>query len=297
MVQAPTVGRRQKLLAGGLFSAMVLSALWQRQVADADVSEVIGSAYGHRASVSLFGGDQPELGPDPTVTLPPGGGDETASAPSVSAIFGPATIFTSGPLTVTTEGTTGPDGSVTSNATIEEINRSEQEVFTADNLASTCTASEGGVSGSVTVTNGTLQTSEGNPDVEGDEVIVEIPANPAPNTTYEGTIETVGDNFRYVFNEQIENADGTITVNAAHQYLLGPTAVGELVVGQVVCGVGTVADEPGDGDTTTTTAAQPGGSGQATTTTTTTQAGQQSTTTVAPSRPAPTTPAQPSFTG
>ena len=292
MVQAPVIGRRQKLLVGVLFSAMVLSAFWQRQVADAQNPAVTGSTYGFYASVSLFGSPPNLAGPEPTVTLPAEGGNEEASAPSAAAVFGPATIFTSGPLTVTTEGTTGASGSVTSTATIEDINSSGDEVFTAENLDSTCTASETGVTGSTTVTGGTLITSEGDPDVEGDETTIDIPTDPAPNTTYEGTI-AVGDSFRYVFNEQIENTDCSITVNAAHQYLLGPSGTGDLIIGQVICGVNaTDSGEPGGATTTT---GPSGGSGQVTTTT---PARQGSTaTTAAPSRPAPTTPAQPRFTG
>jgi hypothetical protein len=216
MMQAPVIGRRQKLLVGALFSAMVLSAFWQRQVADAQNSELTGSAYGHFADVTLFGGQQPVAGPAPTVTLPAGGGDEAASAPSASVVYGPANLFTSGPLTVATEGTAG---SVTSTATIDTINTSGEEVFSADNLASTCTASEGNVSGSTTVTNGTVITNGGDPDVEGDETVFTVPTDPAPNTAVEGTLApAVNDNFRYVFNEQMVEGD-TITVNAVHIYL------------------------------------------------------------------------------
>lgn len=293
MVQAAMIGRRQRLLIGLLFSAMVLSAFWQRQAADAQNSELTGSAYGHFADVTLFDAQQPVAGPAPTVTLPAAGGDESASAPSASVVYGPANLFTSGPLTVATEGTAG---SVTSTATIENVNTSGQEIFTADNLASTCTASEGDVSGSSTITNGTLITNGGDPDVEGDETVVEIPTDPDPNTAYEGTLApAVNDNFRYVFNEQIENPDGSLTVNAVHGYLLGPTAVGDIIAGQVVCGVSTGSGEPG-GDTTTTTTAQPGGGSDQVTTTTMARRGSTATT-VAPSRPAPTTPAQPRFTG
>lgn len=47
----------------------------------------------------------------------------------------------------------------------------------------------------------------------------------------------------HVYNEQVVNPDGSITVNAGHQYLLGPIAVGDLILGQVVCGV-TVPPQP-----------------------------------------------------
>ena len=189
---------------------------------EADVTEVEGSAFGCYSSVSLFGGPAGVRGPLPTATLPPGGGASGNMAAECRLVYGPAILFTSGPLVVTTEGTTGPGGSVTSTATLGPVNTSGQEVFTATNVSSTCTASESGVIGSTTITGGTLIVSEGDPDVEGDETIVTIPTNPAPNTTYNGVIEGVGDSFRAVFNEQIVNPDGSLTVNAYHLYLLVP---------------------------------------------------------------------------
>ncbi|HEV2070393.1 MAG TPA: hypothetical protein VGR26_11410, partial [Acidimicrobiales bacterium] len=103
----------------------------------------------------------------------------------------------------------------------------------------------------------------------------------APNTVIEGQIETVGDRFRYVFNEQVENDDGSFTVYAAHLYLLGPFATGDLLIGESTCGVNTA-------QATTTTTAGP----------TTTTTGDQTTTTTRPKAPAATaTGAQPKFTG
>ena len=223
-------------IAVGLVTVMVAFP----SATHADVSAVEGSAYGYWASVSLFGGPANTRGPAPTVTLPPEGSAVPITDTAASGLvqFGPAILFSSGPITVSTQGTTGPTGSVTSATTVDTVNTSGQEVFTAANVASTCTASETGVTGATTITGGTLQISEGNPDVEGDETVVQIPVNPTPNTTYEGQIETVGDSFRYVFNEQIVDPDdGSFTVNAAHLYLLGPTAVGDLIIGQSVCGV------------------------------------------------------------
>lgn len=52
----------------------------------------------------------------------------------------------------------------------------------------------------------------------------------------------MGDSFRYVLDEQIVNPDGSLTVNAAHQYFLGPTAVGELIIGHSVCDVTAIID-------------------------------------------------------
>jgi hypothetical protein len=311
------VRRRHKVLVGLLFSAMVFSVFWQRQAADAQVTEVTGSAYGFFTSIGLFGGPANDIGPVPQVTLPPGGSADpiTQTDPDGdSAVYGPATIVQTTAMTVSTEGTTGPDGSVTSSSSVEfNANQEEQfDPFNADNLLSTCTASEAEVTGSVTLTNASLVTST---DADGEPVdTIDLPANPAPNSTFGGTIDNVGDTFRAVFNEQIREGD-TLTVNAVHFYFgqnaegepVPGAALGEAIIGQSVCGVtASGAGQPG-GDSTTTTGAS-GGSDQVTTTTTgasggsdqattTTVAGSGSATTVAPSRPAPTTPAQPRFTG
>ncbi|HEX2024041.1 MAG TPA: choice-of-anchor P family protein, partial [Acidimicrobiales bacterium] len=251
----------------------------------ADVTAVRGSAFGlHADNIVIFGGAQPDTGPVPTVTLPSGGSSNpvTSGAATTLARYGPATIFSSGTVSLSTQGTTGPNGSVTTSANIANVNTSGQEVFTASAISSTCTASEAGRSGSTTVTGGTLRTSEGNPNVDNDDTVVTVPTNPAPNTTINGTIETVGDTFRYVFNEHVMGADGSITVNAAHLYLLGPTATGDVIIGQSVCGVTattstTTTTAPGATTTTTpgaTTTTAPGA-------TTTTAPGATTTTTVA----------------
>lgn len=213
---------------------------------------VKGGATGYLSNISLFGGPYSQRGPagtpgcdatsttacSPSVQLPATGGDLSATDPDgATAQYGPAIIFSAGQMDVSTRGTTGPGGSVTSSTSVQNVNKSGQEVFTASAVASSCTASQGGVSGSTTITNGTLQISEGDPNVEGDETIVPIPTNPAPNTSFNGVIEGVGDSFRYVFNEHVRNLDGSITVYAAHLYLLGPTAVGDLFIGKAECGV------------------------------------------------------------
>ena len=237
-----------------LTAAILLIGVGQGQ-AHADVTEVEGGAFGYYLNVTLFGGPQPPVGPTPTVTLPADGsaGPITATAPTGRAVVGPATFFTSGQLNVSTQGTTGATGSVTSSTNIQTVNTSGQEVFTANSVASSCTATEADISsGSTTVTNGTLQTDSGDDDLtntipDHSPVTVTLPANPPPNTSYDGHIHPGNstDNFRYVFNEQIRNPDGSITINAAHQYLLGPTAVGDLIVGQSVCRVTAAPDTTG----------------------------------------------------
>lgn len=249
-------GDRRRLVA--LFSVVsaVLTVVSVNTTAFAatSVTAVSGSAYGYLLRVGLFGGPPQGQGPSPSVTLPSSGGNVTATAASGYANSGPATFFSSGRLDVSTQGTTGPTGSVTSTTNIANINTSQSESLTATNLASTCTASGSAHSGSATVTGGVLQTDSGY-DINGDgdftdpgehpPVDVAVPTNPAPNTSYDGHIHVNGsvDSFRYVFNEQVINPDGSFTVFTAHDYLLGPTAVGDLFVGKSQCGV-TAIDLP-----------------------------------------------------
>ncbi|MDQ6615037.1 MAG: hypothetical protein M3083_09875 [Actinomycetota bacterium] len=199
----------------------------------AAVTVVTGSAYGYYSNVSLFGGPFVPKGPAPRVTLPPGGSTSgvTANAPSETAQYGPAVIFSSGSETVTTKGTPA-GGSVTSSTSILNAGGSP---FTASKVTSTCTAKPTAVTGSTAITSGKLVTKT---DANGNPVTtVSIPAKPARNTTYTGTVNNVGDSFRFVFNEQVVHPDGSVTVNAGHEYLLGPTAKGDLIFGQSVCGV------------------------------------------------------------
>ena len=268
MVQARCGYRR--LLGVTLLVAGMLAVVGPRPAA-ADVAAVTGSAYGYRAfNITLFGGAQTDRGPAPTVDLAADASNspQTATAPSANVQYGPAVLFESGALEVRAAGTIGAGGSVSTSASATGVGPGP---FTAGSVRSTCTASESGVSGSVTIADGRLVTKT-NRDTGAPETTVTIPTSPPPGDTYTGTIDHVGDSFRIVFNEQVPNPDGSLTVNAAHMYLLGPTATGDLVIGQSVCGVtaggtpATTTTTTPAATTTTTTAAE------ATTTTTTTPA-------------------------
>lgn len=235
--------RRSARLA---LSVAVLIGIWQRP-ALADVSEVTGAAYGFSSTISLFDGPAVVSGPLPVVSLPPAGSAEviTQSDPhGALAKQGPAIVVRATALTVSTEGTTGPDGSVTSSASVVFDGSSDDRIdpFSADGLASRCTARESEVTGSTTLDNAFLVTST---DFDGEPVeIINLPTNPAPNTTMAGTNDAVGDTFRIVLNEQIREGD-TLTVNAVHVYLgqnaegesVEGVARGEAIVGHSVCGI------------------------------------------------------------
>ena len=215
-------------LGTGLFAAVAPPS-------SADVTSVTGSAFGASGSVSLFGGPPNVFPAQPVVTLPATGGNESNSAPSATFQAGPAVLLESGPLTVNTQGTTGPSGSVTSTATVAGV-ADGPGPFLYEEVESTCTASESGVSGSTTITGGVVETAT-DPTSGNATATENVPANPPANLELSGTLNHIGDSFRIVFNEQIPNADGSLTVNGAHMFLLGPTAVGELIFAQSVCGV------------------------------------------------------------
>ncbi|HEX2701770.1 MAG TPA: ELWxxDGT repeat protein [Acidimicrobiales bacterium] len=204
----------------------------------------------------------------PSVALPPGGSSTTLEAEDLDgakAVYGPAVIFggiwpdnvstagPSGPLKVTTVGTPSA-GSVTSTADVRLYDTPTAAScatgfsgpctypggfgpgpLVGDNAHSTCTADESGVSGSATFANGHIETKY---DASTQEplpaYIVPIPTNPPPNWTVSGSIDHVGDFFTIVLNEQVIGSN-SITVNAAHMYLLGATARGDMVVGSSTC--------------------------------------------------------------
>ncbi|MDQ6784953.1 MAG: VCBS repeat-containing protein [Actinomycetota bacterium] len=271
VVRSGTSGLRVKRVIAVLSMSLGLVTMMGEHPAGADVTAVNGSAYGYQLNVSLFGSPvntrgfgqvactgsnppgcapNPASSSSPSVLLPSTGGNmaQTDADGTVGQI-GPATFFSSGQLDVSTQGTTGPNGSVISTANISNVGASGAESFTATGLASRCSTSPtGAVTGSTTITNGTIFTDNGD-DTPGDvhpPVTVALPATPAPNTSYTGHVHVNGsqDNFRYVFNEQVANPDGSRTVYAAHEYLFGPTAVGDLFIGRVDCGL-TGAVNPG----------------------------------------------------
>ena len=260
------------LLATGLLAGLGGSPA---SAATKKVTAVNGSAFGYWAhNISLFGGAQPDTGPTPTVTLASNAGNspQTASAPSGTVVYGPAYLFTSDGITVSTSGTLGSSGFARSSTSMTNVNKATtqpsvtgSEIVTADSISSTCNASTSGNSGSTTTHytsvggfdgGAVLQTDSGL-DVNGDgdyldagehpPVNVAVGQNPGVNATYYGHIHlssTSTDNFKVVFNEQ-STSGTTRTVNAVHEYF-GVTSAGndpnstlrgELIAGRSVCGV------------------------------------------------------------
>ncbi len=155
---------RSSSLASVLVAAVMASTvvLVTAGPAQAAIIDIRGSAYGAQASVSLFGGPAMTDGPAPFVNLPAGGSAApvTANAATRLVDFPPAILFSSGPITVSTQGTPA-GGTITASAGITSINTSGQEKFTAASASSSCTATEANRSGIATINSGTVMVSEG----------------------------------------------------------------------------------------------------------------------------------------
>lgn len=189
----------------------------------ADVTTVTGSAFGESVNVTLPLGavTSPQT---PLVTLPAGG----SVAPVTNNVASVNTaVLTTGVLNVSTQGTLGPSGSVTSSASVANphvgIAGLAPNLITATAVASSCTSNETGSTGTATITGLTVAGIAGN-------------IATTPNTTV--AIPGVGTLF---VNEQVVTGTApatAITVNALRlQITAAPLASGSIIIGQSVCGV------------------------------------------------------------
>ena len=196
--------QRRASRALGLLALIPTFSVLLATSAYADLSAAGGSAFGEQVRVGVI-----NSGPLPTTTAPPGGTNTLASV-SVPG------LLQVGVLTVSSNATTGPSGSVSSTANAANVTIGSA-LLTVSALASQCHSdSTGHQSGAATV--GTV-TVRGNP----------VTVTSAPNTTL--SIPGVG---TATFNEQIPAAN-SITVNAVHVHLTGALGSGEVVIAQSMC--------------------------------------------------------------
>ena len=106
--------------------------------------------------------------------------------------------------------------------------------FVARSVAGACAASAIGKPLTARLDNAVVMTST---DPYGIPLTtVAVPPNPPVGLTMPFTINTVGGHGIIVFNERIDNSDGSTTLTAAHMYMQGPIAMGNMTIGQVRCG-------------------------------------------------------------
>jgi hypothetical protein len=203
--------RRAQLATAGLTFGLALAAAAPAVAAPNDT--VNASAFG--ASVTVL--ERQVIGPVPTVTLGPDGAFKEATLATVPA----SPVLTAKALRARTS---GDPAAGTSTATGEAADVQVApaavgpSVVSAQAVSATCTATPDGATGSATLAAGAIN---GAPIAS---------ATPGPNT-----IVTVPGVARVALNEQINNADGSLTVNALHVTLLNGDGA-DVIVGSATCG-------------------------------------------------------------
>ncbi|HEX6357422.1 choice-of-anchor P family protein [Actinophytocola sp.] len=175
----------------------------------------------------------------------PAPGDGSAVAAEVTVTLRDAPAVRVGPLALaSTSGTTNADiagvnasglvmaGMATSYATRDEDTgdvHAQADVNDVDIRLPALT----GTFGSVIATCEATQTGAKGVSMLGNGRIAGllVGANPAPNTTVDLAAAKV------VFNEQIQQADGSLTVNAVHIYLKARIGAGHVVLAKATCGL------------------------------------------------------------
>lgn len=245
-------GRRARRLVSPVVAVLAMGAGSVALSGPAQAGTIVGTACAYYTNVSLFGGPysvrgcgqdagQPATAASPSVTLPAGGSNSLISATDndgAKAQYGPAIIFGG---QYDANDNVGPSGQLTANTTGTSMVQSWATAsvvgpapFHADFVRGYCTATTSGKTYTVQLTNAVVETST---DANGNPTsIVNVPSSPSAGYTVAYTINNVGDHGIIVFNERINNGDGSTTLNAVHMYMQGPIAYGEMVIGQARCG-------------------------------------------------------------
>lgn len=194
---------------GGAIGAVVAASLVLGAM-PASAAPGDGEAYAVDVTVTLLGAAAVDVGPlAPSNTS----GPTTASVASVNA----ANIVTAG--VVTSESTLNEEtGEVHAQADIANVGIGLAALKgKIGAVNATCDATQAGITGSANIANVQLPG-------------VSVPVNPAPNTTISLPLVTI------VFNEQINNQDGSLTVNAVHIKLKALVGTGDIVLAHARCG-------------------------------------------------------------
>ncbi|HEX4725899.1 MAG TPA: choice-of-anchor P family protein [Pseudonocardiaceae bacterium] len=208
---------RFRIVRRGGVLALVATAALLAGVAPAAAAPGDGSAFGVEVGVTLLGVPAVHVGPLAAASTAGPTSDSLASA-AVPGVLTAGVINTSAHKDQNT-------GAVTATASTADVGlpllKALGRVY-AKVIAAKCVATQSGESGSATLTDakfGSLGT---------------LAVNPAPNTTVTVTLPVVGHVATLILNEQIDNADGSLTVNAVHLHLLGGHGVGALGTGDVI---------------------------------------------------------------
>jgi hypothetical protein len=201
---------------GGVLALAAVAALLAG-IAPASAAPGDGSAYGVNVDVALLGVPAVHVGPLAAANTSGPTSDSLASA-TVPGVLTAGVINTSAHKDPNT-------GAVTAMASTADVSlpllRALGQVY-AKLIVAKCVATQQGESGSTTLTAAKLGSLGG------------LAVSPAVDSTVAVALPGVGNVATLILNEQIHNADGSLTVNAVHLHLLGGPGIGELGSGDVI---------------------------------------------------------------
>ncbi len=204
---------------GGLMGLLAAACLVAGAV-PASAAPGDGSAMGVSVSVILLGGVPITAGPFAAASTDGPTEDSLASA-AVPGVVSVGVITTSATL----DGSTGQVDSRASTADVAVGVLAPTAVVTAKVVEATCTATQQGMTGTSTLAGVDLGP------------LGPVDASPAPNTVVQVGSPPIAS---ITFNEQVDNLDGSLTVNAIHVRLLGgalsSVGTGDVIVSQARCG-------------------------------------------------------------
>lgn len=185
----------------------------------ASASEPSASAFGVQVAMTLVGQPTSNVGP---LAASNSAGLTSATVSSATAVQG---ILTASTLITLADLNAGSDTASASSTNVTLPVLSMLGPVTALNIEASCNATLGTITGSATFTNANFGS------------LGAIAAHPAINTSVPISTPADGQIGLLTLNEQISNADGSLTVNALHLHLPGPsTGEGDVVVSSITCG-------------------------------------------------------------
>jgi hypothetical protein len=218
--RAGTIRRNEmrfRMVRRGAVLALAAVAALLAGVAPASAAPGAGSAYGVRVAVTLLGSTAVEVGPLAEAKT---SGPTTATVVSATV---PGVLRT-GVITTSAHrnADTGEVDAAASTADVGVPLLAALGVVHADVVSAKCDATQSGVTGSSSLVDARLGS------------LGTVAATPAANTEISVRLPIVGNVATVLLNEQVHNADGSLTVNAIHVHLLGGGGLGSIGSGDVI---------------------------------------------------------------
>lgn len=202
----------------GSVALLAAAAALMLGIGTASAATGTGSAFGAQVNVTLLGMPVVNAGPiaQSETTGPTSAHVVNLNLPNILTVGALDTSATADPTTgdVNTDADTLNVGlpllqAVLGNVSIKVVD-------------ATCSATSSGTTGSATILGANLGS------------LPPIAVNPPPNTQIPVSLPLIGNIATLTFNEQIQNADGSLTVNGLHIHLLGSGLLGTIGSGDVV---------------------------------------------------------------